>query len=199
MDPPKCHPTPTHPRTHRKSPRSQLVYQVRHLLGIQQHTNTRRRPMESGIHHEPWPLRATSDVLRDDQLPSHLPNHDERTVPRRTPTRLAVNLHGQHPHTYLIRPPIPPNKSPPNPRKVVQARPLSQAREVCLRAKRGRILRRYPGPQHHLYGPSQSARSSRLETPANGPRRQSLPRVHRVLLILHQRLLKDCKIANPPN
>jgi hypothetical protein len=94
MDPPKRHATPTHSRTHRKSPRSQPVHQIRHPLGIQQHTDTRWRPMEGSIYHEPRPLRTTGNVLRDDQLPSHLPDHDERTVQRRTPARLAVNLHG---------------------------------------------------------------------------------------------------------
>jgi hypothetical protein len=94
MDPSKRHTTPTHPRTHCKSPRSQPVYQVRHSLGIQQYTNMRQRPMEGGIHHEPRPLRTTSHVLRNDQLPSHLPDHDECVVQRRTLTRLAVNLYG---------------------------------------------------------------------------------------------------------
>jgi hypothetical protein len=70
---------------------------------------------------------------------------------------------------------------------------------VCLRTKRGRILRRYPGPQHHPYGPSQSARSSRLEIPTNGPRRQSLSRLYRVLPILHQGLLEDRKTTDTPN
>jgi hypothetical protein len=36
--------------------------------------------MEGGIRHEPRPLRATSHVLRDDQLPGHLPDHDEHIV-----------------------------------------------------------------------------------------------------------------------
>jgi hypothetical protein len=40
MDPPKRHATPTHPRAHRESPRSQPIHQVRHPLGIQQHMNT---------------------------------------------------------------------------------------------------------------------------------------------------------------
>jgi hypothetical protein len=50
--------------------------------------------MESSVRHKPRPLRTTSDVLWDDQLPSHLPDHDERTIQRGTPTRLAVDLHG---------------------------------------------------------------------------------------------------------
>jgi hypothetical protein len=197
MDPPKRHTTPAHPRTHRESQRSQPIHQVRHSLGIQQHTNTRWRPMESSIRHEPRPLRTTSDVLRDDQLPSHLPDHDERTIQRRTPTRLAVDLHGRHPHTHPIRPPIPPNESPPNPRQTTQTRPLPQTREVRLRGKRSRVLRRHPGSQHHTDGPSQGAGSSRLETPTNGPRRQSLPGIHRILPILHQGLLEDRKTTNP--
>jgi hypothetical protein len=81
----------------------------------------------------------------------------------------------------------------------MQARSLPQTREVRLRTKRGRIPRCHPGPQHHPHGPSQGARSSRLETPANGPRRQSLPGIHRILPILHQRLLEDRKTTNPPN
>jgi hypothetical protein len=40
MDPPKCHTAPTHPRAHRESQRSQPIHQIRHSLGIQQHTNT---------------------------------------------------------------------------------------------------------------------------------------------------------------
>jgi hypothetical protein len=120
MDLPKCHTTPTHSQTHRKSPRSQPVHQVQHLLGIQQHTNMQWRPMEGIIHYKPRPFRATGNVLRDDQLPRHLPDHDECIVQRRTLTRLAVNLHGRHPHTHPIRPPIPPNKSPPNPRQTAQ-------------------------------------------------------------------------------
>jgi hypothetical protein len=199
MDTPKCHAAPTHSRTHHKGLRSQPVHQIRHLLGIQQHTDTRWRPMEGGIHHEPRPYRAAGNVLRDDQLPSHLPDHDECTVQRRTLTRLAVDLHGRHPHTHPIRPPIPPNKSPPNPRQTAQTQPLPQTRKMHLRAKRGRVPRRHPGPQHHPYGPSQGARGGRLETPANGPRHQSLPRVHRILSILHQGLLEDCKTTNPPN
>jgi hypothetical protein len=199
MDPLKRHTTPTHPRAHCEGPRSQPVYQVRHSLGIQQHMNTRRRPMEGGIHHKPWPLRATSHVLRNDQLPSHLPDHDEHVVQRRTLTRLAVNLYGQHPHTHPIGPSIPPNKGPPNPRQTAQTQPLPQTREVRLRAKRSRIPRHHPGPQHHLYGPSQGARSSGLETPTNSLRRQSLPRIYRILPILHQRLLEDCKTTNPLN
>jgi hypothetical protein len=155
--------------------------------------------MEGGIHHEPRPLRTTGNVLRDDQLPSHLPDHDERIVQRRTPTRLAVDLHGRHPHTHPIGPPVPPNKSPPNPRQAVQTRPLPQTREMRLRTKGDRIPRRYLGPQHHPYGPSQSARSGRLETPTNSPRCQSLPRLYRILPILHQRLLEDRKTTDPLN
>jgi hypothetical protein len=199
MDPPKRHTTPTHSRTHHKSPRSQSVHQVRHSLGVQQHTDTRWRPMEGSIHHKPWSFRATGDVLRDDQLPSHLPDHDEHAVQRRTPAGLAVNLHGRHPHTHPIRPPIPPNKSSPNPRQTTQTRPLPQTREMRLRTKRSRIPRRYLGSQHHPYGPSQGARSSRLETPTNGLRHQSLSRLYRILPILHQRLLEDRKTTDPPN
>jgi hypothetical protein len=153
--------------------------------------------MEGGIHHEPRPLRTTSHVLRNDQLPRHLPNHDECAIQRGTPTRLAVNLYGQHPHTHPIGPPIPPNKGPPNPRQIVQ--PLPQTREMCLRTKGSRIPRRHPRSQHHPYGPSQGARSSGLEIPTNGPRCQSLPRIYRILPILHQGLLEDCKTTNPPN
>jgi hypothetical protein len=155
--------------------------------------------MEGSIHYKPQPLRATGNVLWDDQLPHHLPDHDERAVQRRTPTRLVINLHGRHPHTHPIRPHIPPNKSSPNPRQTVQTRPLPQTREVCLRTKRGRIPRHYLGSQHHLYGPSQSTRSSRLEIPTNSPRRQSLSRLHRILPILHQGLLEDCKTTDSPN
>jgi hypothetical protein len=199
MDPPKRHTAPTHSRAHHKSQRSQSIYQVRHSLGIQQHTNTRWRPMESSVRHEPRSLRTTGNVLRDDQLPSHLPDHDERAIQRRTPTRLAVDLHGRHPHTHPIRPPIPPNESPPNPRQATQTRPLPQTREVRLRSKGSRVPRRHPGPQHHTDGPSQSARSSRLETSTNSPRRQSLPGIHRILPILHQRLLEDRKTTDPPH
>jgi hypothetical protein len=154
--------------------------------------------MESSVRHKLRPFRTTSNVLRDDQLPGHLPDHDERAVQRRTPTRLALDLHGRHSYTHPIRPPIPPNKSPSDPRQAVQTRPLPQTREVRLREKGSRVPRRHPGPQHHTDGPSQGARSSGLETPTNGPRRQSLPRVHRILPILHQRLLEDRKTTNPP-
>jgi hypothetical protein len=68
-----------------------------------------------------------------------------------------------------------------------------------LREKGSRIPRRHPGPQHHTDGPSQSTRSSRLETPTNSPRRQSLPGIHRILPILHQRLLEDRKTTDPPH
>jgi hypothetical protein len=199
MDPPERHTTPTHPRTHRESQRSQPIHQIRHSLGIQQHTNTRWRPMESSIRHELRSLRTASNVLWDDQLPSHLSDHDECAIQRRTPTRLAVNLYGRHTHTHPIRPPIPSNKSPPNPRQATQARPLPQTRKVRLRAKRSRIPGRHPRPQHHTDGPSQSTRSSGLEIPTNSPGRQSLPGIHRILPILHQRLLEDRKTTNPPH
>ena len=68
-----------------------------------------------------------------------------------------------------------------------------------LRTKGGRIPRGHPGPQHHLHGPSQGPRSSGLETPTDSQRRQSLPRFHRLLPILHKRLLKDRKTLDPPN
>jgi hypothetical protein len=199
MDPPKCHTTPTHPRAHRESQRSQPIHQIRHSLGVQQHTNTRWRPMESSVCHKSRPLRTTSDVFRDDQLPSHLPDHDERVIQRGTSTRLALDLYGRHPHTHPIRPPIPSNKSPPNSRQTAQTRPLPQTREVRLREEGSRIPRRHPGPQHYTNGPSQGTRSSGLETPTNGPRRQSLPGIHRILPILHQRLLEDRKTSNPPH
>jgi hypothetical protein len=80
----------------------------------------------------------------------------------------------------------------------MQARPLPQTREVRLREKGSRIPRRHPRSQHHTNGPSQGTRSSRLETPTNGPRHQSLPGIHRILPILHQGLLEDCKTTNPP-
>jgi hypothetical protein len=70
---------------------------------------------------------------------------------------------------------------------------------MCLRTERSRIPRRYPRPQHHPDGPSQSARSSRLETPTNSPRCQSLPRIYGILPILHQRLLKDREAPDPPD
>ena len=54
----------------------------------------RRRRMESGIYHQPRPIRTQSHVLQSYQLSSHIPNNDERHICGRTTQKLANNLHG---------------------------------------------------------------------------------------------------------
>ena len=54
----------------------------------------RRRRMESSIHHESRPIQTQSHVLRSHKLSHHISNHDERHIRRRTPRKLADNLHG---------------------------------------------------------------------------------------------------------
>ena len=103
MDHMQSLPSPPHQRTYISRPRSIIILQVRHTLGIQQCTNQRRRRMEGSIHYEPRPIRTQSHVLRSHEFPHYIPDHDECHIRRRTARKLANNPHGRHPGTHLRR------------------------------------------------------------------------------------------------
>ena len=58
----KCHPAPTHPWTYRQTSGIPLLYQIRHTMGLQQHTHQRRQQMESHFQMLPWPFWTPSNL-----------------------------------------------------------------------------------------------------------------------------------------
>jgi hypothetical protein len=77
MDHPKHLPTTANSRTHRPIKRLLPLHEIRHLLGLQQRPDQRRRQMESSIYHQRRLVQTNRHVLRAHQLPGNLPNHDE--------------------------------------------------------------------------------------------------------------------------
>src|SRR5258708_15221316 len=67
---------------------------------------------------------------------------------------------------------------------------------MCLRTKGDRLPRRYIGARHTKNGPKEDTRGSRLVPADHCYRSTPVPRVHRILLILHSELFESC--AAPP-
>src|SRR5712671_2470950 len=109
---------------------------------------------------------------------------------------MAHHLYGRHANCHRRQSNLPPEVRPPSSHQTGPLRSVPQTRKVCLRAKTHRIPRSHPTTWHHPHGPDQNTRGSRLASTNHRNRCPIIPRVHRVLPILHSKLLQDRK--TPP-
>src|SRR6266702_3224553 len=160
-------------------------------MGIQQRPHQRRRPRKRSLQNQLRALRTLCHVLRTNELPEHVPNHDGYHLPRSHSNGGCSNLHGRHPHRYPYRPPSPPKNSTPNTGQTRGTRSIPQTREVHVRSTRNRI----PGVDNRrrksTHGPSKSPRSRRLETPKEPQGTTRLDGLHQFLQNIHRRILKN--------
>src|SRR5712671_3492148 len=147
--------------------------------------------MESRLHYQRRTIRTHGHVLWNDQFPSHLPSYDERHIRRRNPRRVANGIHGRHAHRNRRRSNPPYKICPQDTEQTREARPVSQAGEVRLHPTSNRIPRRHPRRQHDPNGPYENQRSSRMATTKEPYRRPLIPRVHRILSLLHPQLFES--------
>ena len=63
---------------------SQIFYQIRHTMGIQQCLNQRRRPMESSLQDQYRIIQTNGYVFWTMQFAGHIPSYDEQHPQRQT-------------------------------------------------------------------------------------------------------------------
>ena len=76
---------------------SQILHQIRHMMGIQQCPNQRWRPMESSLQNQYRTIRTNGYVLWIMQFAGHISSYDEWHPQRRTQWRMGHCLYGRHP------------------------------------------------------------------------------------------------------
>ena len=199
MDNQESIPPPSNPWTDQSSKESSPLFKIWCSMGLQQCTNQRRGWMKSSICHEPRPLRTTSYVLRANELPGNLSNHDEWNLRNGTKGRVALNLYGWHLSKHKPRLRQTSKMRPSCSDKTKGTQFVHETRKVPIWTGSGRISGGNPQGWHHINGFSKGKRSGRLATPAKCQRHASLPRIHRILLILHPQLLQDSKAPHRPN
>src|SRR5712671_5286560 len=165
-------------------------------MGVQQCPHLKRGRMEGGLYHQRRTIRTDGHVLWSNELPGHLPNDDERHLPRRNTRGMAHCLYGRYVDRHRRQPSLPSKRRPPSPHQAGPLRSFPQTREMRLRTKTYRIPRRHFATRNHPHGPDQNARSSGLATADYSDRRSVIPRFYGVLSILHPQLLQNCK--TPP-
>src|SRR5712671_1922226 len=168
-------------------------------MGIQHGPNNRRGSTQSGLRDEPRTLRTNSDVLWTYQLTSNVPDHDGHAVPRTDRTGNPHGVHGRHSHTYQKgrwrnRRPTPGKTlttGPGNAHHTVKKQPIPKYRQMPVRKARSRLPRGLHRREENKNGRSQGRTSKELEAPLKRDRSMTLLGLHRVLLILHQRVLTN--------
>lgn len=63
-------------------------------MGLQQCADQGRRPVEGRVQNKPRTFRTLGDVFRPDELPSDLPNDDERIIQGPHRNREGGHLYG---------------------------------------------------------------------------------------------------------
>src|SRR5712671_1408501 len=82
---------------------------------------------------------------------------------------------------------------------ITKAQPLPQHRQMPIRETRSRLPRGSHRRKEHQNGGSQSGTGTNLETPPKRNRSTTLPGVHGVLPVLHQRILATSLTTPRPN
>src|SRR5712671_725809 len=192
-----------HPTTNRPDRQCRTNHGGRHPMGIQHSANSGRRPTQGSFRNQSRTLRTDSDVLRTHQLPSDVPNHDGHHISRTNRSRNPHGLHGRHSRTHKEggkrnRRSTPAKASTigkRNAHHLTKAQPLPQHRQVPVRKTGSRL----PGSPHRRKkrhnGRSQDRTSKELETPPKRDRSTTLPGIHGVLSVLHQRILTNSSTA----
>src|SRR5712675_2226898 len=120
--------------------------------------------MEGGLYHQRRTVLTDVHVLRTNELTDHLPDDDERHLPRRNTRRVAHRLHGRYVDRHGRQPRLSSKMRPPSPHQVGPLRPIPQTRKMRLRTETHRIPRGYLATRNYPHGPDQNARSSGLAT-----------------------------------
>src|SRR5216683_1514104 len=192
-------PLTTHPAVDRPNRRHRTDHSSGHPLGIQHGANNRRRPTQGSFHNQSRTFQTNSNVLRTHQLPSDVPDHDGYDIPRTDRTRNPHGIHGRHSYTHQTgawrngrsTSAKTPTVGKRNAHHTTKTQPLPQHRQVPIRETRGRLPRGPHRRKEHQNGRSQSRTSKNLETPPKCDRSMTLLGVHRVLPVLHQRILTN--------
>src|SRR5579863_7840019 len=169
--------------------------------------NQRWRPMESGVSNKRRIVRTNGNVLWPNQLSSYLPNYDEYHICPGNSGTMANSIHGRHGHTYTetgrrnrtathrttshIRPTYP--------RKTSRAQSLPQTRKMHFQTTPNRIPQSNSRPRNGTNGRQKGRKSKELATTGKRDRSMKIPRLHRILSILHSRLLTHCPTTPRPN
>src|SRR5712671_5540313 len=149
--------------------------------------------MEGSLHHQRRTIRTNGHVLWPNELPGHLPNDDERYLPRRDTRRVAHRLHGRYADHHRRQPSLSSKLRPPSPLQAGPLRSVPQTQKMCLRTETYQVPRSHFATWNHPHGPDQNARSSGLATADYSDRRSVILRFYWVLSILHPQLLQNRK------
>ena len=207
MDYQKHLPTPSHSRTYWLTEWLFIIHQVRHLLGLQQRPNQRRRRMESSFHHQRRTIWTYRHVLRTHQFSRNISDDDELDLLRRNSRTMANRLHGWYGNTHeekrgvnqITTHPSPQILCMSNPHETPQTQSLPQTGEMHIRTTIHQILRSPSKQRICTHGQRQSRESSQLVPPFECHGSPQIPRIHRLLPLLHQGLLENSKTFITPH
>jgi hypothetical protein len=181
------------------------IHQVRHKVGIQQCPDQTRKQMESGISDKWRPVQTNGHVLWSYQLTGNIPNHDELDICTRNHRSMANDLHGQHgnPHIQMSRIKWPTTHCAPptihqqSPRKTTRAQSILETGKMYIRTTYDQIFGSKTRTRHSTNGWHQSWEGKEIANPKQCHRSIEIPRIHRLLLLLYQRLFKTSKATTP--
>ncbi len=169
-------------------------------MGIQQYTHQARRWMESHLPYTRRTLQTNSYVLWTHELPSHFPNDDKHHILQTSGPRLAFSLYGWSRDPYKMTPQRNRRRTlamsqgihPYHPQRPRKEWSLPQTWEVHLWTGRNWLFRHYHRTRDIKNGSEEDTRSHRLVPTNYSHRSKTIPGIHRILLILHPKLFKNC-------
>ena len=158
-----------------------------------------RRSMEGGIYHKQGTIRTNSNVLWTHQFAGNLPNHDEYDLSRPHHKWKYDGIYGWygHPHgTKRKRNRRGAHSTTPTNCKLSThqtrwTRPIPQPWEMRLWTTIHRFLGGTRREWHSTNGTRKSWKSTKLDAPTKRNRSSTIPRIHRILSLLHTRILTN--------
>src|SRR6266436_5451670 len=132
--------------------------------------------MESRLQNPEETVRTTSNVLRTDQLPRHLPTNHEPDVQRNEDAipNGTIRLYGRHPHCNNRRPDAPPTNCPPSPGQTRGRILLPLTRQMRIRERKDRLPKSHHQSRKDPYRPPQSRRTEELATETQYPKTSTI-------------------------
>src|SRR6266446_6739155 len=157
--------------------------------------------MESRFQNPKGTVRTTSNVLRTNQLPRHLPTNHEPNVQRNEdaiPERI-IRLHGRYPHRYKRRPNPTPNDRPPGVGQIRGRILLPPTRQMRIRERKNRLFRGRHQPRTNPHRPHQSRRPETMATKTRNPEASTVHlRNPRIPETLHPRICPHRPTTHQP-
>ena len=189
----KCIPPSPQTQTHQPTKQVLPLHQIQHMIGIQQCKNQRRRQMEGSFRHQWRPVQTDSNVLRINQLPSHLPDNDEIHIHQRYRRKWLkvymddMAIHTKHQpeeteeshilwHQSYIKHILD---------KLMRHNLFLKPEKMCLQTTLHRIPRHMSNAGRSTNERHESGKSVQLANPKEHHRNPQIPRVHRILPLLY--------------